>query len=224
MLSKNDVSPVHLVWDLESLHLIQHLTFFEKNYNDWIKSFYKSKWTGLISQVFSRFLFIFIFSIKELNHRFFSLFCTKLKIMSSNQKRVSQIFDICCKNISFSPGFELPKVSAAGKKDLYSLHFDHFLFNFNLKNQSSSNLSSLESQDYSGSQEMFLLCIPTEKQKTLSRGPTQAYSASKTIYDSQSFSFGLSSKFVVSECSPGIDFEPKLKIDPSKKLDWFSPI
>ena len=23
------------------------LTFFEKKYNDWIKSFYKSKWTGL---------------------------------------------------------------------------------------------------------------------------------------------------------------------------------
>ena len=64
-------SPVHLNLDLESFFiskkntsvgwsnrcnffwnaldptLVIFLTFFEKNYNDWIKSFYKSKWTGL---------------------------------------------------------------------------------------------------------------------------------------------------------------------------------
>ena len=35
-------------WNALDPTLVIFLTFFEKNYNDWIKSFYKSKWTGLV--------------------------------------------------------------------------------------------------------------------------------------------------------------------------------
>ena len=66
------------------------------------------------------------------------------KVLSCNQKSMSQIFDICFKNISFSPGFELPEVSGAGREVFHSVHFHQFLFNLDLKNQTLSNLSSLE--------------------------------------------------------------------------------
>ena len=35
-------------WNALDPIFVIFLTFFEKNYNDWIKSFYKSKWTGLL--------------------------------------------------------------------------------------------------------------------------------------------------------------------------------
>ena len=35
-------------WNSLDPTLVIFLTFFEKKYNDWIKTFYKSKWTGLV--------------------------------------------------------------------------------------------------------------------------------------------------------------------------------
>ena len=128
--------------------------------------------------------------------------------MSSKQKMPPQIFDIWCKNIGFSPDSKFRLVSGAGREVSYSPYLPHSLLNSDMKTQASSKFSSLGSQHYSGSQwnthqEKFLLCIPSEKQNTLSRGPIQAYPASKTRNDSQSFSFGHSSKLDVSKCSPG---------------------
>ena len=37
-------------WNALDPTLVIFLPFFEKNYNDWIKTFYKSKWTGLESK------------------------------------------------------------------------------------------------------------------------------------------------------------------------------
>ena len=66
---QNIISPVHLVWDLESLHLIQSLYFFskiskklqvldqahfKKIYNDWISQHFDIFWKKLqrLDQVF----------------------------------------------------------------------------------------------------------------------------------------------------------------------------
>ena len=77
--------------------------------------------------------------------RFFWLFCVQIKIVGSNQKSPPQIFDIWCKNISFSPGFEFRLVSGGSREVSYSVHLHHFYFNFNLKNRASSKISSLQS-------------------------------------------------------------------------------
>ena len=73
--------------------------------------------------------------------RLFLLFCVQIMIMSSNQKSTSQIFDICCKNISFSPDFSCRRFGVRAR----NIYIHSILFNFNLKNRTLSNLSSLES-------------------------------------------------------------------------------
>ena len=77
--------------------------------------------------------------------RFCWLFCLQIKILSSNQKSPPQIFDIWCKNISFSPGFEFRLVSGGSREVSYSAYLPHFYFNFNLKHRASSKISSLQS-------------------------------------------------------------------------------
>ena len=77
--------------------------------------------------------------------RFFWLFCLQIKIVGSNQKSTPQIFDIWCKNISFSPGSEFRLVSGGSREVSYSAYLPHFYFNFNLKHRASSKISSLQS-------------------------------------------------------------------------------
>ena len=77
--------------------------------------------------------------------RFFWLFCLQIKIVSSKQKMPPQIFDIWCKNISFSPDSEFRLVSGGGREVSYSVYLPHFLFNFDVKTWASSKISSLES-------------------------------------------------------------------------------
>ena len=77
--------------------------------------------------------------------RFFWLFCLQIKIVSSKQKMPPQIFDIWCKNISFSPGSKFRLVSGAGREVSYSPYLPHSLFNSDMKTQASSKFSSLGS-------------------------------------------------------------------------------
>ena len=81
----------------------------------------------------------------ETKRRFFWLFCVQIKIVGSNQKSLPQIFDIWCKNISFSPGFEFRLVSGGSREVSYSAYLPHFLFNSDMKTWASSKFSSLES-------------------------------------------------------------------------------
>ena len=77
--------------------------------------------------------------------RFFWLFCLQIKIVSSKQKMPPQIFDIWCKNISFSPGSKFRLVSGGGREVSYSAYLPHFLINSDMKTLASSKISSLQS-------------------------------------------------------------------------------
>ena len=139
----------------------RHLKVREFEFQPHLPTFFVHKWSGKsrhglqwsASNYFSPFQLKTrpkVPKIRLLKHhptpsRFFWLFCLQIKIMGSNQKSPLQIFDIWCKNISFSPGSKFRLLSGGGREVSYSAYLPHFLFNSDMKTWASSKISSLHS-------------------------------------------------------------------------------